>query len=399
MKNKNILNSDSYVPVILGSGINSLGIVRSFAEQKIKSVVLDHVKSHAFYSKYSYGELVANPITETDNFIKDLILFGKKLKNKGFIIATNDEWLLPISRNQKQLEAYYYFPMSENKVIEICSDKEKLYSFAEENKIPYPKTFFLKNIHGIEKIEAEIIYPCILKPTITVGFTEKLKTRGRVFRLENKKELIKIIDKIKKADLSNIPYVLQEYIYGGIESLYTITTYSNKYGNIIAYSTGHKIRQNPPDAGTIVSGKVTPQPELYEYAKKLIKNVGFYGIANTEFKKDSKNGEFKLIEINPRPGKWNYSVTASGINMPIIALKEAEGEKYNKIQTSDNELIWLVFIEDFLLSLFLFKKKGYPEFNISFSQWRKSIKGKKVFPIFSIKDILPYFHYLITLIR
>ena len=385
---------ETLIPVILGSGINALGLIRSFAKKNIKSIVVDSSKSYAFFSKYCNGIIVSDPIKTPDNFILDLINYGKTLKNKGFLIPTNDEWLFPISRNQKELEKYFVFSMSENKVIEDCSDKTKLYEFAKKFDIPHPKTFFLNTTDQINDIKKEIPYPCILKPTITVGYVEKLKTKGRVFRLENEKELDEIVEKIKKARLNTIPHVLQEYIIGGVENLYTITTYSNKSNDIIAYSTGHKIRQNPPDAGTIISGKVTQEPVLFDLAQRLIKNINFYGIANTEFKKDDKDGRFKLIEINPRPGKWNYSVTASGINMPYIALKEAEGEAQKPISPSKQSLIWIVFIEDFLFSLFLFKKRGYKEFSISFKQWRKSIKGKKIFPIFDIKDLGPFIFYL-----
>jgi len=382
------------IPVILGSGINALGLVRSYAKKNIKSIVVDSSKSYAFYSKYCSGVIVSSAILNADAFVIDLLEFGKTLNQKGFLIPTNDEWLFPISRNQKELEKYFVFSMSENKVIEECSDKTKLYEFAGKFDIPHPKTFFLDTTDHINDIKKEIPYPCILKPTITVGYVEKLKTKGRVFRLENENELNEIINKIKKAGLNTIPHVLQEYILGGVENLYTITTYSNKSSDIIAYSTGHKIRQNPPDAGTIISGRVTPEPILLDLAQRLIKNIKFYGIANTEFKKDDRDGSFKLIEINPRPGKWNYSVTASGINMPYIALKEAEGIPQPFVSPSKQNLIWIVLIEDFLFSVFLFKKRGFKDFAVSFKQWRKSIKGKKVYPIFSLKDLGPFLFYL-----
>jgi len=387
------------VPVILGGGVNALGLIRSFAKENVKSIIVDSSKSFATYSKYCKRVLVADPIVNADIFIEELYNYGKTLSQKGMLIPTNDEWLFPISRNQKKLEDFFVFPMSNNEIIEYCSDKTKLYSFAEKHGIPHPKTFIIKGISEIENIKEEIIYPCILKPTITVGYIEKMNINKRVFKLENENELDNIIYQIKEAKLHNIPHVLQEYIPGNVESLYTITTYSNKENEIIAYSTGHKLRQSPPNAGTIVSGKVVPEPILYELAKKIIKNIGFYGIANTEFKKDTRDGKFKLIEINPRPGKWNYSVMATGINMPYIALQEAKGIMQEAIKPSSKKIIWIVLIEDFIYSLFLFKKKGFKEYSLSFSQWYKSIKGKKVYPIFSIKDIKPFIYYIISLLK
>ena len=48
-----------------------------------------------------------------------------------------------------------------------------------------------------------------------------------------------------------------------------------------------------------MSGRVVHEPELFRLGQNLIKAAGFYGISNTEFKKDQRDGRFKLIEINP----------------------------------------------------------------------------------------------------
>ena len=158
----------------------------------------------------------------------------------------------------------------------------------------------------------------------------------------------------------------------------------------ISYSTGHKIRQNPPDAGTIVSGRVTPEPELFQLGKKLIKAAGYYGISNTEFKKDPRDGNFKLIEINPRPGMWNYSVMASGINLPYIAYEEVHGRTVSPVGSTEQELIWILGVMDFYLSLFGYKKKGFSEYSINLWQWLRTIRGaKRVEAVFKLSDPLP----------
>ncbi len=393
-----LLGKYDLIPVILGGGINGLGLARSFGKVKIKSIIVDHYNSFSFYSKFAKGYLVTNPIYKPDDFIRDLIELGKKIKGKGFILATNDEWLIPISKNQKELEKYFYFPMSNWEVIDKCSDKKKLYEFAIENNIPHPKTIFLDKLAEYKDKIDQISFPCILKPAIPVGFMEKMNSNKKVIRIENNEQLEIWTQRINEASLQNFPYIIQEYIDSGVENLYTITTYSNKTAEIIAYSTGHKIRQRPPDAGTIISGRVVHEPDLYKHASKLIKKIGFYGIANTEFKKDLRDGRYKLIEINPRPGKWNYSVTASGINLPYLAYREAKGENLNFIEPMKNEFVWLVLFEDIFFSLIGFKRKGNSQYSLTYKQWRKSIKGKKVFAVLSIKDFMPGIMYFISLI-
>jgi predicted ATP-grasp superfamily ATP-dependent carboligase len=390
-----LLEKDYHIPVILGGGPNGLGLVRSLGAEGINSVITDVKKNFSFSSKYVAGLVCPHPSSDEEGFLKFLTDLGKRMKKKGVLYVTNDHWMIPLSKNQSLLSEYYLFTMSEWNVIESCTDKKKMYAIAEKSDIAYPKTYYLNDIAEIDNIYHEIPYPCILKPVITLDFADKLKSKARVFNLHNREELESLVEKIKSADLRNREIVIQEYIPGGIETLYTITTYSNMNADIVAYSTGHKLRQRPPDAGTIISGKVIPEPRLFEPASRLIKNAGFFGIANTEFKYDKRDDTYKLIEINPRPGKWNYSVMATGINMPFMIWNELQGKKTKPLITSPKELIWLCFIEDFYNSVLGgFKRKGYPEFQLSIGKYCKSIRGKKVDAIFNLKDIKPGLSYL-----
>ncbi len=398
MRLSKIKNKQKYIPVILGGGINAFGIARSFREAGIYSIIMESCKNFSFYSSSVNGVICPDPIMQAE-FAGFLVDFAQKLDYPGIIFTTNDKWLLPVCRYRKKLEKHYLFPMSPPDVIEAYADKKKLYEIAEKIKLDYPGTFNISCISKLTDIIDKINFPCILKPGTTLEFAEKLNIRKRVINIHNKEELIFWGNKIKKAGLENKHFMIQEYIPGGAENLYTITTYSDKNGNIEAYSTGHKLRQRPPDAGTIISGKVIPEPRLYEPVQKLLKYLNFYGIANTEFKYDKRDKKFKLIEINPRPGKWNYSITATGINMPLMAYNEILGIEYSNKFNSEDQIVWLCFVEDFYNTVLGgFKKKGYPEFSLSIKQYFKSIKGKKIDAVFTLKDIRAGFMYLFYLV-
>jgi D-aspartate ligase len=395
LKRNAIFSQSKPVPVILGGGPNGLGLVRSLGQSGIQSFLLDTSKSYSFYSKYCYGLVCPNPTSNSDIFIEFLLNFGKKLKNKGMLFTTNDMWMIPVSQNRKKLEEHFVFSMSDWFVIDACSNKKKMYSIAEEHQIPYPKTYYLNNTNELDIYCDKIPYPCILKPSVTIGFLEKLGSPGRVLHCKNKEELYSWKLRIENAGLKNTEMVLQEFIEGGAENLYTITSYSNKEAKIIAYSTGHKIRQRPPDAGTIISGRVIPRPELYPQAQKLISAFGFFGIANTEFKFDRKDNNYKLMEINPRPGKWNYSAMASGINMPKMIFDELTGNAQQFFGTTKEELVWGVFAEDFYNAVLGgFKRKGYKDYSVSLSGYFQSIRGRKVDAVFQNEDYLPGLMYV-----
>jgi len=373
------------IPIILGCFVNGLGLIRSFGEENIPTIGLDITRNIGMYSKYTQGYICPNPSKR--EFIQYLINLGKKLKKKGVLFATYDDWLMAISKHQKELSEYYLFPMSGWDVIKKCVDKSLLYKIAIDNNIPIPKTIFLKTITDIKEVKNEISYPFILKP-YTPTYYRNTKIGKHVLFIKNKSDLEFWTSRIKQFGLYEVPLICQEYIYGDAENLFTLTSYSNTDAKVVAYSIGHKIRQFPPESGVIRCGKLKNEPELFKIGCKLIKCLNFYGISNIEFKKDTE-GHFRLMEVNARPGMWTYSSTASGLNLPYIAYEEILGNKFNGIERSDTGKIWLTLLDDLYSSLIEYKKAGYPHAQISFNQWLKSIKGKKIFGIISLTDPLP----------
>jgi D-aspartate ligase len=382
------------VPVILGGYVNGLGLVRSFGKKKIPTILLDYKRSLASYSRYTKGIICPDPIQEEEEFICFLIELGKQLPHKGFLLATNDIWLIPISKNRSVLSEYYHYPMPDWDVIEKCWRKEYLYKIAKENSIPIPKTFFIKTLSELDNITLDIPFPCILKPSITIGFMEKLGSNGRTIVITSMKELTYWKQKIQHAGLTDISLILQAQIPGSPSNLYTITSYANKKSEIVAYSIGHKIRQYPPEAGTITSGEVENIPEVLEWGSRLIKALRFYGISNIEFKKDDRDGSYKLIEINPRPGMWNYSVLMSGVNLPYIAYLDCIGEKNGTILKSSEGKKWILLSQDLISAVYTNKKDGYYAYSLTLGEWIKSVRGERIYAIESWKDPLPgVFHW------
>lgn len=393
-----LFDSEEHIPIILGGYVNGLSIARSFGRVDIQTVCLDVRKNLAFYSKYSSGMICPDPVKEEDAFIDFLIELGKQFKKKGVFFATNDIWLFPICRRKEELSDYYLYPMSDWPVIEECLDKSKLYSLAEKYYIPYPKTISLDTVQKIDQyVIDEMIFPCVLKPSVTVGFLEALGSAGRTIRISNPDELIIWKERIIDAGLSSTPMILQEEIIGGIDNLYTITSYSDHFGEMKGYSIGHKIRQNPPLAGTITSGKVDHKDEVLKLGTALIKATGYHGIANTEFKYDKKNKCFKLIEINPRPGMWNLSALESGVNLPYMAYCDITRKKYDGNYTGSSGKNWVFLYGDLVTALFREENAG--NFFQKLLQWYRSLNGEWIFAVESFDDIRPGLWFYVSKLK
>ena len=315
------------------------------------------------------------------------------LKNKGYIVATTDKFLYTVSKNQSILKEYFIFPMSSWDTINKLVTKEHLYQIAETHNIPYPKTHILKSIFELENLKDNIALPLILKPSVPLNFSQI--TGKKVLFINNTIEYDYYINKIKKSKIAIGHFIIQEYIPGDNTNLYTITSYANKKSEIVAYSIGYKIRQNHPLAGSIIVGKTKHSEEILNISRSFIKIVGFHGVSNIEYKWDNRDNLFKLMEINPRPGIWNYSATACGVNISYIAYNDISGEKLKNDNYSSNyEIVWINLLMDIYKVFWGYKKLGFVNNSLSFNRWLKSIEGKRTFAVFKLNDIKPFLYQI-----
>lgn len=373
--------------VILGGGVNALGIIRSFQKTNIPVITMSWYKDYGMSSRFTKSAICPNPLDKL-KLIEFLCDYGNTLEKKAVLFATSDLFLLPIIEYKHKLDKYFHIPLSEWDTISQLLKKENLYKLADKLGIPAPKSCTAYSYEEFANNVKKFDFPLLIKPSVNISFTKHFGEKALAF--ESVFDLEKIDAKLRTFDYSSEPIIIQDFISGNAETLYTITSYANKQNIIKGYSIGHKIRQFPPETGTIISGKVTHVPEILTHAQKFISATKFHGISNIEFKKDARDGEYKLMEINPRTGVWNLSALKCDVNLPLMAYNDSLSLPISDQYNHEKELIWMNTPMDIYYSLLGFKSKGYGKFSISFKEWLKSVKGEKVDACFKWYDPFPF---------
>lgn len=308
---------DKIVPVICGASVNGYSIARTFHETYgIKSLFIEYLQRATRFSRIGKYKLVPDPKSDPEAFVLEIEALGRSLRHDGKVpclFVTNDEWLIPLSKNKSRLEDYFIYSFPEWPIIEKLTYKPSLLALADSLMISYPKSVTIESTSDIQHCTQQLMAPLILKPTDLVQFLARFPNEYRNNLFHSANDVAEYIVE-KFASGYSGSFLLQEFIPGGCENLFTVSTFSDKYSKVRGVSIGHKLTQNPPDTGTITSGRVKYEPRIIEPTRSLLETTGFYGIANTEYKYDSRRDEFFLIEVNPRPGMWNYSSYASGVN-------------------------------------------------------------------------------------
>lgn len=377
--------------IVLGGNINALGVVRSFEKTDIPVYSFGERKNFVMHSCFCKGVVCPQP--DTENFIDFLIKFRQNFEVNPIIFACADRFLIPIVKNKERLKDMFFIPVCDWDILSKLIVKEYLYPFAEEKGIPCPKTVQIQAKEMTNSSSLGFVFPIIIKPSLTLSFAKKMGEKAYILNSQNEYESFLI--RLKDSGVDEM-LIMQEYIPGDVDGLYTITSYADKNHVIKGYSIGHKIRQSPPLTGGILSGHVIHVEEILKLSEIFIKESKFYGISNIEYKKDSRDGSYKLMEINPRTGLWNLSVLESGVNLPLEAYNDALGRDVEREENKTGELVWCKTIEDCYNCVWGYRHKGYTDKSMSLKEWYKSvhIKGARfVDSIFKAYDPMPFFYF------
>jgi predicted ATP-grasp superfamily ATP-dependent carboligase len=111
------------------------------------------------------------------------------------------------------------------------------------------------------------------------------------------------------------PAFFQEYIPGP-GAMHTVTLLFDRRSELVAAFTMRKLRQWPATGGVSVLAESTCNPPLVDKVLPFFKRWRWQGPAEVELKIDARDGEAKLIEINPRfPGYIGFLVQC-GVDLP-----------------------------------------------------------------------------------
>lgn len=398
--------NDKTIVIVLGGGTNAMGQIRCAdqAGYKCYNLVEKSIHSYTIKSNKCKGYIAPHPTTDRVKSLKFTLDFIKKLPSKPYLFFASDDWMNMFGENEDIFLEISNVIQSPWKDTEKLYNKKYLYRLAEVYGIPYPKTVEVDSLKKLDDIFSSFIFPCVLKPQLTTDQNEvkysSVKVYHRTQTFEDKMQAMSWVNAMISSGL-DFPVIVQEFIPGDATNLYTLTSYSDKDGNLVAGSIGYKLRQFPPQAGRITSGVLHYDEELRNTGEHFLKTIGFNGIANTEFKYDQRDGKYKLMEINTRFGAWNYSTLYSGINLMKIAIDDYEGRKYTgpMFKTDMDEHIWYNFAQDFGGAVIFNRKKQFREHVMGISAWKKSL-GKNSFEgLYDKKDKKPFFYSLLYLIK
>jgi len=300
-----------------------------FAYESLEPGLYMHDLVHKSYN-------IPYPSAGTDALLHRLEYIHSK-ENIDVIIPNFDAELFSFIKLEKKLKSmgiHTFLP-----TLHQFEERHKwdLYIFGEKYGIRVPKSKTLFNISEISKLKSEFSYPLVVKG--------KYYEAGIAYSEEHAKNYFN-----KISAKWGLPIIIQEFING---TEYNLTGLGDGKGNIIAAVPMRK--QYITDKGKAWGGISISDSKMMDINRNFIKKTKWRGGYELELMK-SEDGEFYLLEINPRMPAWIYLAVGVGQNIPEALVRLALGEEVEPYKDYAVGKMFVRYSYDMIVDLKEFEK-------------------------------------------
>jgi predicted ATP-grasp superfamily ATP-dependent carboligase len=363
--------------LILRASVNSLSAARSLGRAGLRVVVASPPEDPAVrHSRYVSRFVALDALDEAA--VEQLMALPVEAGRKPFLFATGDEDVLLVARHRERLARKYAFVVPDFAAVEAVIDKARLYATAQAHGIPHPKFHVVNRPDDIEQAVERVPTPCYVKPAM--GHVWRRKRRGKLEKAGNPDELRRILRDFLSLGQTAVPL---EIIPGEDSDLYGLCTYVDRAGKPLAWRTKRKLRQYPIGIGDGSLQDIVDEPRVVELGMRLLEVTGHQGAATVEFRKDPRDGRFVLMEINVRTVSGQELVTRSGLDVPLIAYRDAMGLPVSV--PPPRRVRWFRFGLDFRAFRDLRKARA-----LTTLQWLATVLPSRSFAYFAWDDPMPF---------
>jgi predicted ATP-grasp superfamily ATP-dependent carboligase len=317
---------------------SALAVTRSLGKQNLFIVTADETPtSLAGSSKYSAGNSTYPPPTsKPDLFVRAIADLSEKWNIQLVIPMTELTSMLLLESRSSFPGIISLFPRLET--VDSLADKISLMRFATSLDVPVPKSSFVDNPANDSIKLSELTYPVVFKPSKSWIKLNRKWQRRSVRYADDLVSATNILD--TDPAFQSHPFMIQERVEGqgkGIFALYN-------HGKAVAFFAHHRLREKPPQGGvSVLSESIECDPELLKYAKTILDEAGWHGVAMVEFKGNDGETPY-LMEVNTRFWGSLQLAVDCGVDFPwmLYQIVNNESVKMTESYKTGERLRWLL---------------------------------------------------------
>ncbi|HPT49235.1 MAG TPA: FAD-dependent oxidoreductase [Accumulibacter sp.] len=315
------MSASKPMAVVVGSGLNALGIIRSLAVAEVPTLMLFADTDPTVHTRHARKQRIAS--TEGDVLIDALRSIAVRNPDKPVLFLTEEKSVSTVSERRDEIQPHFRIVLPEKRLLAALMHKQGFQDLANLHGSAVPPAVRLRGEADLPAL-ATLRFPCVLKPAVKdYGYGAKFKKAYVVQSAAEAADLFREIAPVM-SDL-----IVQEWIEGNDSDIYFCLQYIGRNGEVVASFSGRKIRSWPPRIGGTASCTSAPEfhRELQSMTAIFFQQVGFIGMGSMEYKRDPRDGRFYMVE--PTVGRTDFQeevATVNGTNIPLAAYYHELGQ-------------------------------------------------------------------------
>jgi predicted ATP-grasp superfamily ATP-dependent carboligase len=248
---------------------------------------------------------------DPDRLVEGLLRIGRRIGRPAVLIPTDEEAAVLIAEHQDELLGRFLFPRVDPGLPRRLASKQGLHELCVEHGIASPSAAFPQSYDEVVDFAEKARFPVVAKNREAFVRREHPAVNGTT-RIATRKGLLNLA----RGWGEHPGVILQEYLPREQAEDWIVHAYFDRDSTPLALFTGVKVRSWPPHAGMTANAYVVDNPELADLAARFIKQIGFTGIIDLDLRFDRRDGQYKLLDFNPRMGaQFRLFESESGVDV------------------------------------------------------------------------------------
>jgi predicted ATP-grasp superfamily ATP-dependent carboligase len=384
MASKPSTNVVTTTPVVVFRAENrtSLAIVRTLGRLGVKVFCVDHEPDAlAMKSRYCAGrfkwDFESNSPDDSAQFLVDV---ARKIGQKAILLPTFDTRNLFVDRYRDLLSKSFLLPQPQPGAVPRLYSKQSMYELCKSTGVPTPEAIFPSSVEQAVNEGPNLRFPLVVKG-IDGDRLNLLKGRSLAI-VRQQSDLREVYNALDEPGISNL--ALQEFIPANAQDAWILSGYFDTSGNCRFMITGQKLRQLPIHGGITTLGVCAPCEPIVDSISRIAKAAGYQGIIDADFLYDKRDGLWKLLDVNPRPGaNFRLLVDKHGFDVVRAMYLDLTGQNLPAVEPVWGRR-WLVEDRD-LVAL----REHIREGSLTLGAWFRSLRGVSELAYFAVDDLRP----------
>ena len=365
--------------VVVGGDYQGLGIARSLGQQGIPVVVVDDERSIASASRYVDRHHRVPSLREPEATLEALRSACTRWQLHGWVLyPTREETVAAIADNRAVLTELFRVPTPAPASVTPAWDKRQTYRLAERLGIPTPRCWFPAAEADLAAVD--VSSPVVVKPAIKEHFF--YETRAKAWRADDHAELVAAYRKAS-AIVGPGEVIVQELVPGGGEGQLAFCCLFRQQEVVAGMTVGRR-RQHPSDFGRASTFVETIDlPDLEELSTRFLSAIDYYGLVELEYKRDPRDGWFKLLDVNARTWGYHSLGRTAGVDFSYLLFRDQVGLPVEPVRARVG-VRWVRLATDVPNAV-----RDFRAGTLRPADYLRSLRGVDTEAVFSLRDPLP----------